>query len=181
MKRRLLWLVVGVVALAGAVYVAAPIMAAKQLVAAAEAGDAQALERRVDFPAFRESLKQELNARLLAEMRQSDDDTARALGMLFGASLVSGVVDAFVTPDAIAVMVREAEAPDPDIDAAETAPDRSRHGGEVRHAYGFRDPNTFTVTLTDPDRPDEPVVLLMRRQGVIDWKLAGIDLADAET
>jgi hypothetical protein len=180
MTRGTLWLVFGGAVAAAVVYVAAPVLAARELVAAAEAGDAAGLERRVDFPAFRESLKDELNARLMREMRDSDDRAGRALAMLFGPALVSGVVDAFVTPEAIAVMVREAEPPSPDLEGSPAAPspDAGADPDQVRQSYGFRDLNTFTVTLTREDRPETPVVLLMQRRGLIDWKLAGIDLPD---
>ncbi len=178
MTRGTLWLVLGGAVAAAAVYVAAPVLAARELVAAAKAGDAAGLERRVDFPAFRESLKDELNARLMREMRDSDDRAGRALAMLFGPALVSGVVDAFVTPEAIAVMVREGEPPAPDLEGGAAAPAEPETGPDerVRQSYGFRDLNTFTVTLSRDDRPETPVVLLMQRRGLIDWKLAGIDL-----
>lgn len=187
MTRGTLWLAFGGAVAAAVVYVAAPVLAARELVAAARAGDAAGLERRVDFPAFRESLKDELNARLMREMRDSDDRAGRALAMLFGPALVSGVVDAFVTPEAIAVMVREGEPPAPDLEGAAAAPATPEPDAaaddRVRQSYGFRDLNTFTVTLTRGDRPDTPVVLLMQRRGLIDWKLAGIDLPEtsAET
>ena len=50
-------------------YAASPLLAARSLVQAAKAGDEAGLERQVDFPAFRASLKDELNARMMAEMR----------------------------------------------------------------------------------------------------------------
>jgi len=180
MTRGTLGLVLGGAVAAAVVYVAAPVLAARELVAAAKAGDAAGLERRVDFPAFRESLKDELNARLMSEMRHSDDQAGRALAMLFGPALVSGVVDAFVTPEAIAVMVREGQPPAPDLEGRATAPAEPEAGPDdrVRQSYGFRDLNTFTVTLTRDDRPETPVVLLMQRRGLIDWKLAGIDLPE---
>ena len=76
----------------------------------------RALERLVDFPAFRESLKTELTARLMAEMRddpRAADSVLGGLGMLLGPMLVDGAVEALVTPPTIAAMVRNAEAPDP--------------------------------------------------------------------
>jgi len=180
MTRGTLWLVFGGAVAAAVVYVVAPVLAARELVAGAEAGDAAGLERRVDFPAFRESLKDELNARLMREMRDSDDRAGRALAMLFGPALVSGVVDAFVTPEAIAVMVREAEPPSPDLEGslAAPSPDAGADSDQVRQSYGFRDLNTFTITLTREDRAEAPVVLLMQRRGLLDWKLAGIDLPE---
>ena len=60
--------VLGVIAFLVA-YFATPILTVNNLVAAAKAGDEAALERLVDFPAFRDSLKDELTARLMAEAR----------------------------------------------------------------------------------------------------------------
>ncbi len=156
----------------------APVFAARSLVQAARTGDEAALARRVDFPAFRQSLKDELNARLLAEMRVKGggDDALSGLGMLLAPTVVSGAVDAFVTPQAVAVMVRSGKAPR--AGPADVQADASDAGAEVKLAYGYRDLNTFAVTLTRKDRPGEPVVLLMERRGVVDWKLAAIDLPE---
>ena len=178
MSRRTVWLVVGAAVIAAVVYAASPVLAARQLVAAARAGDEAALERRVDFPAFRESLKAELNARLMAEMRAEEDGAGRALALLFGPALVSGMVDAFVTPQAIAAMVRDAEPPEPELDREPTPAEPAEDDPQIRQSYGFRDIDTFTVTLTREGHADEPVVLLMERRGVLDWKLAGIDLPE---
>ena len=66
-------LVKGAAALAGVALLAAgfgtPFLTVNSLVAAARGGDEAALERLVDFPAFRESLKDELTARLMTEAR----------------------------------------------------------------------------------------------------------------
>lgn len=167
----------GVLAVAG-LWAASPIFAAQALVRAGRAGDAAALARLVDFPAFRDSLKDELNARLLAEMRAKTggDSALSGLGMLLAPTVVSGAVDALVTPQAIGAMVRSGQAPEAD-DAVRAEPAPSAPDGEdVALTYGYRDLNTFAVTLTRPDRPAEPVVLLMERRGMVDWKLAGIDL-----
>ena len=161
-------------------YAGSPLLAARSLVQAAKAGDEQGLERQVDFPAFRASLKDELSARMVAEMRKDDRlGGLSGLGMLLAPTLVSGAVDAFVTPQAISVMVQEGKAPKPDL--AKSAPaepkaDKTR----VRQSWGYRDLDTFAVTLTRDDRPDEQVSLLMKRRNLFGWKLAGIDLSAPE-
>ncbi|RZJ16833.1 MAG: DUF2939 domain-containing protein [Brevundimonas sp.] len=161
-----------------ALWAAAPVFAAQSLVRAARAGDQTDLRRLVDFPAFRQSLKDELNAHLVAQMREKTGDSALSgLGMLLAPTVVSGAVDALITPQAISAMVRTGEAPTPStvLKDEPSGADRS----EVKLGYGYRDLNTFAVTLTRADRPGEPVVLLMERRGVVDWKLAGIDLPEA--
>lgn len=170
----------GLAALVAAVLVAcfvSPFVAAQALIRAARTGDQAGLERQVDFPAFRASLKTELNARAAIEIREraGDDRGLAALGMLLAPSLVSGTVDAFVTPEGVAAMVRSAETPEPERPAPppETpAAPRDR----VHQAWAYRGIDTFAVTLTREDRPDDELVLLMTRRGPFAWKLSGIDL-----
>jgi len=158
-------------------YLAMPILTVRALVRAAETGDEAALERLVDFPAFRESLKDQLTGRLMAEMREDErasDSALAGLGMLFGPMLVDGAVDALVNPQAIAAMVETAEAPDP-ADALRPS-EPGREDGDIRQSYAYRDVTTFVLRLTDPDRPDEPLRLLLKRDGPFGWKLAGVEL-----
>lgn len=184
MKRKLLWTLAVVVVLgfAGAFF-ASPFLAAQSLVRAARAGDAAGIERHVDFPAFRQSLKDELSARLLAEFGgERRGGALGSLGMLLAPQLVAGAVDSFVTPQGVAALVREGEAPNPQSRAEDTPqPDmpQDASGDDVRQSWAYRDLNTFAVTLTRESRPDDPLVLLMQRRGPFSWKLAGIDLTPA--
>lgn len=183
MNRKLLIGVAGaVVVLFLIAYFASPLLTVRGIIGAAKAGDAAALERQVDFSAFRESVRNELSDRLVQEMRADDrvDDSALAgLGLMLAPTLVSGVVDVFVTPDAIVAMVQSAESPSP---TDRTAPEpEATSNPDLRQSYGYRGLNTFVVTLTDPDNVDEPLHLLLERRGVFTWKLAGLDLADRPT
>ena len=89
-------LIAAVVGLAVALFVS-PFLTAQAIVRAARAGDAAALERQVDFPAFRASLKSELNARAGLEIRDraKGDRGLAALGMLLAVQIAAGVL-AFV-------------------------------------------------------------------------------------
>ncbi|MNU73073.1 hypothetical protein D3C71_625500 [compost metagenome] len=162
-------------------YAASPLLAARSLVQAAKSGDEKALERQVDFPAFRASLKDELSARMVAEMRKDDRlGGLSGLGMLLAPTLVSGAVDAFVTPQAISAMVQEGKAPKPDLAKVEPEAGPKPESQKVRQSWGYRDLDTFAVTLTRDDQPDEQVSLLMKRRNLFGWKLAGIDLSKPE-
>ncbi|MNK31879.1 hypothetical protein D3C87_503230 [compost metagenome] len=162
-------------------YAASPLLAARSLVQAAKTGNEQALERQVDFPAFRASLKDELSARMVSEMRKDDRlGGLSGLGMLLAPTLVSGAVDAFVTPQAISVMVQEGQAPKPDLAKVEPEAGPKPESRKVRQSWGYRDLDTFAVTLTRDDQPDEQVSLLMKRRNLFSWKLAGIDLSAPE-
>ena len=164
-------------------YAASPLLAARSLVQAAKAGDEKGLERQVDFPAFRASLKDELSERMVSEMRKDSrlkDSGLSGLGMLLAPALLGGAVDAFVTPQAISAMVQEGEAPKPDLAKVEPETGTRSESKKVRQSWGYRDLDTFAVTLTRDDQPDEQVSLLMKRRNLFGWKLAAIDLGTPE-
>ena len=161
-----------------AAYAVSPVFAARGLVSAAKSGDAAALERYVDFPAFRDSLKEELGHRLMGELSGSKADRGlAALGMLFGKSIVEGAVDTLVTPNTIAVMVKDGEAPSARkvLEGERSSQDKGK--SRVRQSWSYRGLNTFAVTLSRDDKPDEQVALLMSRRNLFQWKLSGVDLS----
>ncbi|NJC41332.1 hypothetical protein GGQ87_001590 [Brevundimonas alba] len=167
-------IVVGVVA-----WAAAPILAAQALVRAAKAGDAHRIEQLVDFPSLRESLKDELNAELAAQMRRDPrmaESGLGGLGMILAPMLLSGAVDAAVTPQVVAQMVTTAEAPDPTVRDEPEPGDTADKGDDIHQAWGYRDLNAFAVTLTDRDHPDQRLALIMERRGLFSWRLAAVDI-----
>jgi len=175
-------LVVGLAAAAVAAFViawaAAPVFAAQALIRAAKAGDADRIEQLVDFPALRQSLKDELTAELAAHMRRDPrlaENSLGGLGMLLAPMLLSGAIDATVTPEVVAQMVTTAEAPDPTVrDRPE--PGDAADGDDIHQAWGYRDLNAFAVTLTDRDHPDQRLALILERRGLFTWKLAAVDI-----
>lgn len=176
-------LVVGLVVTAIAVFViawaAAPVLAAQALIRAARAGDADRIEQLVDFPALRESLKDELTTELAAHMRRDPrmaDSTLGGLGMMLAPMLLSGAIDATVTPEVVAQMVTTAEAPDPTVRDQPEPGDATDKGDDIHQSWGYRDLNAFAVTLTDRDHPDQRLALILKRRGLFKWQLAAVDI-----
>jgi len=161
-------------------YFASPLVAVRGLISAAKAGDAVALAERVDFPAFRQSLKDEMNAQLVARMRSELKGSDRAfggLGMMLAPAIIGGAVDSLVTPETIAAMVRSGQTPSAtDPARSDEVAQPAEPDNDIRQSYGYRSLDLFAVTLTDPDRPEQALDLLMERRGLFGWKLAGIDL-----
>jgi alpha-beta hydrolase superfamily lysophospholipase len=180
MTKRWVWLIAGAIAVVlVSTYVASPVMALQALKSAAEAGDAERLDRVVDFPAVRDSLKSQLNVRML-RMAERDpdlkDNPFAGLATLMIPALVDKAVDAFVTPDAIALMVSRgrAEPSPPRIGRVET-----RDEAEARITRGYRDLDTFVVASTNRADPSERVEFTFRRTGVFAWRLTRIGLPEA--
>ncbi|CAN5314513.1 DUF2939 domain-containing protein [soil metagenome] len=180
-RKALIAIVAVVVGLFLVAYFGTPFLAVQGLISAAKAGDEAALEQRVDFPALRQSMKNEMNARLVAEMRKDLGDHGSALGglgMLLAPSLISSAVDSLITPKAVAAMVTEAREPRASDAVGQTTPKPESSGDQIKRSYGFRDLDTFAVTLTDAQHPNRTLDLLLERRGVFFWKLAGVDLPD---
>jgi len=177
-KELLVGLAVAAVAVFAIAWAASPVLAAQALIRAAKAGDADKIERLVDFPALRESLKAELSAELAAHMRRDPriESDLGGLGLILAPMLLSGAVDAVVTPEVVAQMVTTAEAPDPTVRDQPEPGDATDEGDDIHQSWGYRDLNTFAVTLTDRDHPDQRLALIMERRGLFTWKLAAVDI-----
>ena len=159
-----------------------PYLAFRGMRAAAEARDAEALSAYIDYPVLKENLKASFNARLLGQAREASQDNPFAgLGAALASLVVGPMVDAFVTPQALAEMmkgekprlIRRAEP-------ADTPASGSTDGKPARRArtsMGYEDVNRFVITVSPADRPDaEPLRLVLQRQGLASWKLSAVRL-----
>lgn len=73
---------------------------------AANARDATALSSYVDYPAVRESLKTSLHDELARQMDKQRGNAFGALALAFGGWVSDRVVEALLTPEAVAAMLR---------------------------------------------------------------------------
>jgi hypothetical protein len=183
-KSLIIGVAAGAIAVFGIAWAAAPVLAAQALIRAAKAGDERRIEGLVDFPSLRESLKAELNAELVARMNRDPrvaDSGLGGLGMMLAPMILSGAVDTLVTPEVVAQMVTTAEAPDPTRRSEPEPPRDAADGDDIHQSWGYRSLNEFAVTLTDRDRPDDRLALILERRGLFDWKLAAVDLQTGTT
>jgi hypothetical protein len=186
MKRKL-WLILGilVVVAAAGLYLASPLMAFRSLAEAAETGDEAGLERMVDFPAVRESLKDQLNARLIGALRKDpalSEGPFGQLGALLGPSIVDQVVNVALTPQGVAAMVRTGRAPLSDVGQTAPPPPEPRPapqpGAEPDRStsFAYDGLNRFRATMVRKDRPEAPLTWVLERRGLVGWKLVAIEL-----
>jgi Protein of unknown function (DUF2939) len=109
MKKGLI--VVAVLAvLALAAYVVSPFLYVSSLKGAFLAGDSSKLANLVDFPALRDSLKEEVATILTQQTKESPDSNQSpfaALTAFVGPAFLNRAVDMYCTPDAIADFVKK--------------------------------------------------------------------------
>jgi len=105
---------VAAVAIGAGWYFGSPRWTLHEMQAAAEAKDADKLAGYIDFPALRASLKDQMKAKMAAEMiKAKDDNPFAALGAAFAVNMVEGMVEALVTPAAMREVFANAPEPKP--------------------------------------------------------------------
>ncbi|MDN3918999.1 DUF2939 domain-containing protein [Roseateles violae] len=155
-----------------------PYLALREMRSAAAAQDAQKLAGYVDVEAVRESLKRGLRGRLLGtrtEAVEAEPPTpARAMGAAVAAALLGPMVDAAITPASLARVLQgqRPAAAAVALPASEPAPTDE----ELLTEMGYESPNRFVVSVRKRGADEEPVDLVLRRDGVVSWKLAELRL-----
>ena len=154
-------------------YAASPYIALHQMRSAAESKDAATLSEHIDFPAVKESLKASFSAAMMAEVTQSSqDDPFAGAGAALAIAMVGPMVDALVTPQAIA-MLMQGEKPELERYDVQVA---STPRQEPAVSYGYTGLNTFKVDVSDKSDPNAKIGLRLKRHGLFSWKLTSVDM-----
>ena len=154
-------------------YFASPGYAMVQLRDAALAGDADALEQRVDFPAVRDGLKEDLKARMASEMTSGDNNGGEQLGAAFAMTLIDPMIDGLITPKSMAKLVEQGVlqadegASSGDVENEQAPEWVIERDGLSR--FTARPQNRETLSVA-PDAPE----LVFERSG-LSWRLVELD------
>ena len=192
-------IVIVVIAALGFCY-ASPYMALNTLKRAADARDAQTVNEYVDFPALRESLKQQVTGLLTRRLDvQGNGNPFAAIGAMIGVALIGPLVDAYATPDGVAALLngmppRGNPGERPPVPAgagnppAATAPAQEpahpaagNNGNSTtppqapQTTAGYRGLNEFVVSYQH-GAGDARYSAILRREGLFTWKLAAVNL-----
>jgi hypothetical protein len=152
-----------------------PYMALNKLQAAAEAGDTQALNEMVDFPALRTSLKSEVQG-AVARGIQRDGGIFAAVGSAVSGIVVEPVVNAAVTPEGVSLLMK-GRRPTDDEDESKDGDENWRDDVKIGRRYETAD--RFIVQYSDRQSGDERISLVMHREG-LRWRLAGVRFPRAD-
>lgn len=167
-------LALGVAATALSVYMAAaPYITVHQMNDAAKRRDGEALSEHIDIPSVRQSLKDQMNAMFAKEMLEDEelkDNAFATFGMAIAGLMVERMVDAYVIPAGIAVLMA-GEKPQLDMDEDGERIDSSgrEHLSDASMSYESFD--KFVVIAKSTDGGEGKFVL--RRRG-FGWKLTDI-------
>ena len=180
------------VAALGFIY-ASPYIVLNRVKRAADARDAQTVNQYVDFPALRASLKEQIAALLTRRVDiQKSGNPLAIIGAMIGAAVVGPLVDSYATPDGVAAILNGVPPrgnPGEQPPQAGNAPSASPSGAPAstvaaaqeapkqppNTTAGYRGLNTFVVTYQH-GAGDARYSVILRRDGLVSWKLVAVDL-----
>jgi hypothetical protein len=182
----------------GLAYLVWPVHAALEIREAMAAGDTAALNRKIDWPALRTSLKSSITPETLARLSQEPDAPKPSMWQRIKAavapSMADTVIDRYVTPENLPVLlgyrriyrgtVQPAIGPkEPPTVLAGTwlsggSIDRfASFWSRVRSAT-FQSPSRFVLEVEDKHRPERRYFGTLELRGW-EWKLTGLTVAGA--
>jgi hypothetical protein len=144
-----------------AFYIATPYLAMQRLYDGVMRMDADVIERHVEFPALRESLKEQANAYLATRLPKAQNGRPSlfgAAGLVMLPKVVEALVDAYVTPTGMRQVLQDAVVKVDGKEAAEKEPRRLRRE-DIQYAF-FENPDTFRIEAKN-------MVFILRLK---DWK-----------
>lgn len=162
MKRALLLVLLLGGAILAVWYYQSPDTAFRNLREAARAGDAEQIDRYVNFDSVRANLRSDVRG--FVQSRSEREGLAGQLGLMLGGYVAERGVDAVVSPQGIAALTRGRE---PGTDANAEQSDYSIDRNGLNH---------FTVRF-DPDREGRHVNLIFRRDR-LNWELTRVTLSE---
>lgn len=181
MSKSLTGLAVAAVLGGGGYLYATPYISLNQLREAVEAKDLPGIERHVDFPSVRASLKEQLKAKMTEEIsRNSDDDPwmnlgMGALGYAIAEPMINMAVDAYISPAGLKTLLagsqpqQGAGSGDQESGLPSVGPDNAKVNA------GYKTANLFVVSASDSGS-GQVVRFNFERSELVNWKLKSLSL-----
>lgn len=141
---------------------------------AIENRDAEALSEYIDYPSLRESLKANLNAKIFGEIaKMKNDNFFGVLGTTMAAILINPIIDAFVTPESLAMLMKGEK---PKLNGSECSSKKEFHSenSNVEISRSYRGFSRFVVKVKQKDSSEEPIEFIFKRNGLFSWKLSAL-------
>jgi hypothetical protein len=185
MKKILLILFFILIVLGGVWFYFTPYISFHNMRLAAENRDAVTLSDYIDYPSLKESLKVNLHAMMSGKSQgKKDTDPFDKMGEAIATAFINPVIDAFVTPENLSMMMRGYIPP---LNKSERTSEKKTENGtrkktshddsDIETSMYYESFNRFVVKVKNKGSAENPVELIFRRDGVIYWKLSAIKLS----
>ena len=171
MNKKILGSIVAlVIAIVGYLY-ASPYLVLNSIKTAAQNGESEKVSQYIDYPSVRQSFKDQMNAVMAKELMKQDNDGFAALGAMFASTMVDKMIDGFVTPEGMTLMLQGKDLKQSAHQSMGGQDSLNQENEEPKPEYeaGYTSMNDFEVVIKDQDQSKE-VKVLMARDG-LSWKI----------
>lgn len=169
MNKKLIGALIAIVVVICGYLYATPYLALNNIKKAAQAGDSDTVSKYIDYPSVRQSFKDQMNAMMAKELINQDTDGFAALGAMLASTMVDKMVDGFVTPEGMTLMLKGKNLKDAEQDSQDTQTTETQEENKPEYEAGYTSLNDFEVVIKDQDQSKE-VKVLMVRDG-LSWKV----------
>ena len=169
MNKKLIGALIAFVVVICGYWYATPYLALNNIKKAAQAGDSDTVSKYIDYPSVRQSFKDQMNAMMAKELMNQDTDGFAALGAMLASTMVDKMVDGFVTPEGMTLMLKGKNLKDAEQDSRDTQTAETQEESKPEYEAGYTSMNDFEVIIKDQGQSKE-VKVLMVRDG-LSWKI----------
>ena len=169
MKKLLPWLA-GIFVLFAIYLYASPYIALHGIKTAVEQKDADKLSGYIDFPSVKQSIKDQIKARMVKEVTTSADDSGfEALGAMLATAIIDPIIDSAVTPDGVALMF---QGQSPDFGLADDRTQDEPKAKNINYQTSYLSFNRFKVQINNTSN-DQAISVILHRDW-LSWKITRI-------
>ena len=160
---------------------ATPYISLNQLREAVESKDLPAIERHVDFPSVRASLKEQLKAKMTEEISSNSGDDPwvnlgmGALGYAIAEPIINIAVDAYISPAGLKALLAGSQPQQGDNSVDQATGLSSGGSDDANVTAGYKSPNLFVVTASNSGS-GQVVRFNFERSELVNWKLTSLSL-----
>lgn len=170
MNKKLIGALIAVVVVICGYLYASPYLALNSIKKAAQAGDVEKVSAYIEYPSVRQSFKDQMNMMMMKEIANQKNDGFAALGAMLASTMVDKMVDTFVTPEGMTLMLQGKNLKESQQSNAPTEESEAKQEKQKpEYSSGYTSMNDFEVLIKDQDKAKE-VKVHMVRDG-LSWKI----------
>lgn len=169
MNKKILGVIFGLIILILGYLYASPYIAINSIKNAAQAGDSEKVSKYIDYPSVRQSFKDQMNAYMFKEMASKKADGWEALGAMMASTMVDKMIDAFITPEGMTLMLQGKDLKSTSNSSGEHQVSEAKEKTKTEYISRYTSMNDFEVVVKDQDK-DKEVKVMMVRDG-LSWKI----------
>lgn len=172
---------VGIALIVASVF-GSPYWAVSQIKSAAKHNDAKALAEYIDFPSVKDSLKSQINGMLVKEVtKKGQSGGLEALGAAMATAFVGPMIDAFVTPETLTLMMQGKSVKLGETPAQQQTDTSSEYSSTEEESttnveMGYESYSRFNIQVSDKAEPNKKVSFTLKREGLWSWKVATLTM-----